>query len=99
MSLIIDSEAKYIEFLTGDSTEGEELGRYCNYASQLFPVVSSNTVEPSQLTLIFRSDVDVQYSGFVAQFYVCKLQNLREEKLQKLHENERNWTQKGECIS
>ena len=58
--------------LAGDSNTTEALGTFCRSSQQNFPLVSGRTRYPSQLTIVFKSDLDVQYTGFQAKIFTCK---------------------------
>ena len=65
--------AKLTYYLTtGNSIASEQLAKFCCCTVQPYPFVSSAASDPSQFTLVFKTDVDVQLSGFMAELYVCK---------------------------
>ena len=66
---------------TGDSTSSQEMAKYCGSTFQWFPLISTDETDLSQLTLVFQSDVDVQFTGFLAEIYVGKFLHLFKRKI------------------
>lgn len=56
---------------SGTLADDELLRRYCEglfFGS--FPLVSGNTSEPSRLTVVFKTDANVELQGFQARLYL-----------------------------